>query len=35
MNAETLEKLWNDSADQFNQWSELCEDEKIEFALFH
>lgn len=33
MNTETLEKLWNASADQDNQWSVLSEDEKIEFAL--
>lgn len=25
-------KQWNDNADELNQWSDLGEDEKIEFA---
>ena len=32
MNIELLEKLWNASADQHNQWSELGLDEIVYFA---
>ena len=32
MNSQQIIEAWNAQADQFNQWSELCEDEKLEWA---
>jgi len=32
MTLEDIKRAWNDNADEFNQWNELGEDEKVEFA---
>ena len=35
MNYEEIKAAWNAQADEYNQWSELSEIEKIEFAAVH
>ena len=32
MTYEDIVKEWNDGADNYNQWTELSEDEKVRFA---
>ena len=32
MKYDDIKKAWNAQADEHNQWDELCEDEKIEWA---
>lgn len=32
MNYEQIIAAWNAQADEFNQWDELCDEEKIEWA---
>ena len=29
---DEIKAAWNAQADEFNQWDELCEDEKVEWA---
>lgn len=33
MRYENIVEKWNQAADEYNQWDELSEDEKIEFAI--
>lgn len=33
MKLEKIIKIWNDAVDDLNQWEELGEDEKVEFAF--
>jgi len=33
MDFEYVRNKWNENADEFNQWSELDEIEKVEFAI--
>lgn len=33
MDFETIRNTWNEGADEFNQWDELSEAEKVEFAI--
>jgi len=33
MTANEIISKWNAEADEFNQWDELCEDKKVEFAF--
>ena len=33
MKLEDVKKAWNEQADEYNQWSELDADERVEFTL--
>ena len=35
MNYDEIKNVWNAQADEHNQWDELGEDEKVEWAAIH